>query len=62
MDGNNVTADTFSHKFNTQRENENAIITSEELDKSDEQADALKDLTINDVKYNESDTATTSDA
>ena len=54
--------DTFSHTSNTQRENTNAIFTSEKLDKSDKLADALNDLTINDTKYYESNTATVSDA
>ena len=60
-DVNNVTMDTFSHTPNTQRENANVIFTSEKLDKSDDLADTLKDLTINDSKYYESNTATTSD-
>ena len=62
MDTSNVTVDTFSHTPNTQRENKNAIFTSEKLDKYDELADALNDLTINDAKYDESDTATSSDS
>ena len=49
-DTNNVTSDTFRHTSNTQRENANAIFTSEKLDKSDELADTLKYLTINDAK------------
>ena len=61
-DANNITADTFSHTFNTQREDANAIFTSEKLDKSDEMADALKYLTINDTKYYESNSVTASDA
>ena len=48
---NNLTTDTFSHTPNTERENSNAIFTSEKLDKSDDLADALKILTINDAKY-----------
>ena len=43
-DANNVTADTFSHTSNTQRENANSIFISEKLDKSDELADTLKAL------------------
>ena len=62
LDANNVTVDTFSHVYNTRRENANTICTSEKLDKLDYMADALKDLTINDTKYYESDTATASDA
>ena len=46
-DVNNVTADTFSHTYNTQRDNANAIFTSDNLDKLDELADALKDLMQN---------------
>ena len=33
---NNLTADTFSHILNTQRENTNAIFTGKKLDKSDD--------------------------
>ena len=61
-DADNITADTIIHTSNTQRENANVIFTSEKLDKSDEMADALKDLIINDAGYHESDTATASDA
>ena len=61
MYANNVTADTFSQTFNTLRENANAIFTIEKLDKSDKLADALKDLTMNDAKYYESNSATVSD-
>ena len=49
-DSNNVTEDTFSHTSNTQRENLNAIFTSEKLDKLDNLTDMLKDLAINDGK------------
>ena len=62
MDANNFTADKFIHTSNTQRENANTILTSKKLDKSDELADAVKDLTINDAKYYESNTAAASDA
>ena len=61
MYANNVTADTFSQTFNTLRENATAIFTIEKLDKSDKLADALKDLTMNDAKYYESNSATVSD-
>ena len=61
-DANNVTVDTSSRAFNTQRENANAIFTSEKLDKLDDLADTLKDLTINDNKYYASNSVTTSDA
>ena len=62
MDTNNVTKDIFVHTSNTQRENANAIFTSEKLDKLDELVDAVNNLTINDAKYYESNTATTSEA
>ena len=58
---NNVTEDKFSHTSNTQRENANAIFKSEKLDKSNNLADALNYLTINNYKYYESDTGTASD-
>ena len=54
-DAHNVTVDTFSQTPNTQRENENTILTSEKRDKSDARAETLKWLTINDVGYYESD-------
>ena len=53
-DSNNVTVDTFSHASNTQRENENAIFTSEKLDKLNGLVDAVKELTINYSKCYES--------
>ena len=40
LDANNVTSDTFSHTYNTQRENEKMIFTSEKLDKLDGLVDA----------------------
>ena len=54
--------DTFSRASNTQRDIANAILASDKLDKSDELVDAVKDLTINNAKYYESNTMTTSDA
>ena len=60
-DANNITADTFSHVSNVYRENENKIFTSEKIDKSDELVDAVKNLTINNAKYYESNTVTVSD-
>ena len=54
--------DTFSHTSNTLRANANATFTSGKLDKTDELADALKDLTINDTGYYESETVTARDA
>ena len=59
---NTITMDISSHASNAQRENSNAIFTSEKLDKSDELVDAVKILTINDTRYYESNTATVSDA
>ena len=61
-DANNVTADTFIHTSNTQRDNANTIFTNEKLDKSDELVDAVKKFTINDSKYYESNTTTASDS
>ena len=57
-----VTADTFSHTPITQRVNASTIFTSEKLDKSDELADVLKYLTINNSKYYASNSGTASDA
>ena len=51
VDANNINADTFRHTYNTQRETENAIFTSERIDKSNYLANAFKDLTINEAKY-----------
>ena len=60
-DANKNTSDTFGHASNTQRENENAIFTSEKLGKSDELVDAVKNLIINNPKYYDSNTATAID-
>ena len=60
-DANNVTEDTFSHMSNIQRDNENAIFTSEKIDKSDELVDALKDLKIKNNGYYASNLVSTSD-
>ena len=51
VDAHNIIVDTFSQKSNTQRDNANTILTREKLDKSDELAETLKDLTINDAEY-----------
>ena len=48
MDSNNVTADTFSHTSNTQRENTSTIFTSEKVDESNEVVDAVNKLIYND--------------
>ena len=47
---NNTTADTFDYASSAQKDNANAIFTSENLDKLDELVDAFKNLTINDAK------------
>ena len=52
--------DIISHTFTTIRENANTIFTGEKQDKSDELADILEDLTINNVEYYKSDTSTVS--
>ena len=62
MDARNITADNFSQTFNTQRENANAILTSEKLVKSDELAERLNFLRINDAEYYISDSVNTNDA
>ena len=62
MDAHNVTVHTFSQTSNTQRENENVILTSEELDKSDDMAGTLNDLTIKNAEYYVSDSANANDA
>ena len=41
-DAQNVTADTFSQTSNTKRENANAILTSEKLDKLDALEETFK--------------------
>ena len=41
-DAHNVTADTFSQTSNTQRDNANAILTSEKLDKLGALTELLK--------------------
>ena len=46
---------------NTQRENINAIFTSENLDELEELVDTVNNLIINDSEYYESNTATASD-
>ena len=60
-DSNNATVHKFSHVSNAQRENSNPIFTSEKLDKWDNLVDEVKKLTIEDSKYYESNTDTTSD-
>ena len=47
--------------FNTQRGNENAILTSEKLDKLDALAENLKDLKIKDSEYYVSDSVNSND-
>ena len=53
-DANKVTADTFSHASNKQREHPSAIFTSEKIGKLEDILDAVKNLTINDAGYYES--------
>ena len=60
-DANNVTNDTWSLVSSSQRENLNAMFTSEKLEKSDELVDAVKNMKMNDVGY-ELNTTTKSDA
>ena len=61
-DANNVTADIFSHTSNTQRDNANAILKSENQDKLEKLAEMLLDLTINNAEYYASNSDTASDA
>ena len=61
LDAHNVTAYTFSHTSNTQRQNTNGILKSEKLDKSDELAETLKYLKINNAEYYVSNSVNTND-
>ena len=58
----NATVDIFGQTSNTKRENANTILISEKLNKSDEMAEALNILTINDSEYYVSDSANANDA
>ena len=40
-DTNHVTLDTFTHTYNTQRDNENLVFTSEKLDELDKLTDTI---------------------
>ena len=60
-DTNHITSDTFSIESSQQRKNSNDIFTSEELKKSDELVNAVKNTKINNVRY-KLNTATMSDA
>ena len=62
MDDNNITAYTFSHRSNTQRENTNAIFRIAKPDKLDKLVYAVNNLTINDAEYYESNTGIVSGA
>ena len=62
MDAHNVSVDTFSKTPNTQRENENTILTSEKRDKSDALIETLKGLTINNSVYYESESVNVDDS
>ena len=58
MDSHNVNKDTFFHSpitTNTQGENANAILPSERLNNSDALTETLKELTINNTEYDNSD-------
>ena len=59
-DAINLTADTFSNASSSQKENLNAIFTSEKIEKSDNLVNAVKNMTINNSGY-ELNIATTSD-
>ena len=61
IDANIVTAYTFGHASSSQRENLNAIFTSEKLEKSDELVNIVKNMTKNEAGY-ELNTVTASDA
>ena len=62
MDASNITEDTSTHAFSAQRENANTIFTSENIEKSNKLLDEVKNLTINNAKYYELNSATASDA
>ena len=61
MDATNVTAGAFSNASISHRENLNGVLTSDKLKKLDEIVNAINNLTINDARYYESNTATKSD-
>ena len=48
-DAKNVTTDAFSHAYSSQRENVDAIFTSEKLDKLDKLVGAINNSKINDA-------------
>ena len=56
-----TTADIFSHTSNTQRDNANAILKSENQDKLEKLAEMLLDLTINNAEYYVLDSANSND-
>ena len=62
MGVNNITVDTFSHTYNTKRENANAIFTIEKVDKSNDLVDTSNHLKINDAEYYISNSVTLSEA
>ena len=47
MDANSINDDTFSHVSSSQRENADAIFTSEKLEKLDKLVDAITNLKRN---------------
>ena len=61
-DAHNVNVDTLSQVSNTQRDNENMILTSEKQDKSDALAETLKGLKINDAGCYESELTNSNEA
>ena len=56
-----ITVDTFSHASSSQRENSDAIFTSQKLEQQDELVKAINNLKINDSGY-QSNKATAIDA
>ena len=60
-DAHNVTVDTFNYTSNTQRENANAILTSEKVDKPEDLEETLKYLTIDNTEYYVSDSVNAND-
>ena len=62
VNANSAIKDAFSPNSHAQRENANAVFTSDKLDKLGNLLDLVKKLTIKNWKYYESNTATASDA
>ena len=51
MDSNHVNSDVFNHVSSSQRENADAILTSEKLSRSDDPVDEINNLIIMDSRY-----------